>query len=661
MARFDASEFISGYLAEAEELLATANTNLLALDESLRKKENNPRAVRELFRALHTLKGLSAMIAVEPIVDLSHEMETLLRSADRAGGRVPDNAVDLLLRGVRAIEERVSRLSRGETVAPAPKELLELLGSLDVGQTPGRATAVLSLEPELLAKLSLAEQEQVLGGLRRGLRALRVDFVPSPERAAADVNITSVRKRVGALGDLVKVVPRAGGSSGVSFALIVLTAATDAEVAEAAAASPADVIAITAEGPSPPEGLPEFDAAEDLETQQRNFVRVDVQRLDDALERLAVLVVSRSRLERAVHELAGGSGDLRTVSRLVADGGRELRDLRSAIMRARMVSVSELLERAPLIVRGLSKASKKLVRLSVDAGRAELDKAVADRLFPVVVHLLRNAVDHAIELPDERRRRGKPDEGHVSITCVEHAGSRLELIVADDGRGIDRERVAARAHAEVPVSDADLLRLITRPGLSTLDAATQTSGRGLGMDIVKRIAVEQLGGELHLKTEPHVGTTFTLTVPISITIVDAFSLECGGQTFAVPVSTVDDLAEIQREAVVETPEARGGSGSVRLLRHRDTVMPLFSLSSLLGMPPRPLARAKAVIVRKQADMFAFEVERLLGQQEIVVRPVKDPLVSMPGIAGSTDLGDGRPTLLLDLLGLIRSAPEARVG
>lgn len=656
MERLDVREFIAGFLIEAEEHLASASSNLVALDASLNKHEDNPRAVRELFRSLHTLKGLSAMVGAEPIVDISHEMETLLRAADRAGGKLPEASVDILIQGVRAIEERVRCLSRDEPLPAAPKELLERLSSIGVVEGDETAEETLALEPELSQKLSLAERKQLLSGIERGDRALRVDFMPSPTRSAAGINITSVRKQMSALGELVKVLPRAvndGSGAGVAFVLLVLTQASDSAIAEAAAATPEDVRPISSRVVRTEARTPAALESQEVETHKHGYVRVDVSRLDEALERLGVLVVSRSRLQRAVDELAQGDGDVRLVSRLVAEGGRELRDLRAAIMRARMVSVAELLERAPLIVRGLSKASKKLVRLTLDAGSAELDKAVADRLFPAVVHLLRNAVDHAIELPEERRARGKPEEGHVHVSCVEHAGSQLELVIEDDGRGIDRELVAARAGAPVPTTDEELLALITRAGLSTLEKATQTSGRGLGMDIVKRIAVSELGGELGLETHLNAGTKFTLRVPLSITIMDAFSLACGEETFVVPVSAVDDLVEIAAEAVSQTPEPQRRAQHVRLLRHRGGTMPLFQLSSLLGLPASATSRPKAVIVRKQNEVFAFEVDRMLGKQEVVVRPVKDPLVSVAGVSGSTDLGDGRPTLVLDLLGLLR--------
>lgn len=655
----DVREFTAGYLAEAEEHLSVARSCLVAIDRSLAQQENNPKAVRELFRSLHTLKGLSAMVGAEPIVDIAHELETLLRSADKAGGKLPRGALDEMLKALRAIEERVAGLGRGEPLAPAPRQLIDALADLQFDARPQRPSGLLSLEPELLAKLSLAEQEQLLQGLSKGSRAIRVDFVPSQARAAQGLNITSVRARVGGLGELVKVLPRsvpstAAGPGSIAFVLIVLTAASDEAIAEAAASSVDEVQAIEVvpgQSAGPSEVLPEepLDAGE---AQKSNVVRVDVARLDDALEGLSALVVTRSRLQHAVTDLAQGRGDLRELKNIVAENGRQLRELRAAIMRARMVPVAELLDRAPLLVRGLSRSSNKLVRLSIDAGSSELDKVVADRLFPAVVHLLRNAVDHAIEPPEERRAKGKPEEGRLHVSCGDRSASQLALVVSDDGRGIDREAVARRVGCRPPRDDAELLSLITRPGLSTLDEATHTSGRGFGMDIVKRIVVDELGGHLQLRTEIDQGTRFTLVVPLSVTILDVFSFVSGNRTFVVPVSAVEDLVEIGAAVVTRAPGSRAGGLSVRLLEHRGATLPLFTLSSLLGIASQQPERPKAIVVRRDAQTFAFQVDKMLGQQEVVVRPLRDPLVSVPGVCGSTDLGDGQPTLVLDLLSLV---------
>jgi two-component system chemotaxis sensor kinase CheA len=322
-----------------------------------------------------------------------------------------------------------------------------------------------------------------------------------------------------------------------------------------------------------------------------------------------------------------------------------------------MVSVAELLERVPLIVRGMKRTTGKQVRLVIDAGKAELDKAVAERVFPAIVHLVRNAVDHAIEAPEERVSLGKSPEGTITVACFEHSDTQLEIRVSDDGRGIDAANVSRRASRPPPKDTRGLLDLLTLPGLSTLDAATSNSGRGMGMDIVRRIAVEMLGGELSLETTPGRGSSFTMRLPMSISILDSFSFVCGPQSFAVPMAVVDEIIDLDSERIVQTPAPRAAANALdlRLLERRGEAIPLYGLASILQLSAAPGGRGKAFIIRPQGQALAFAIDRVLGQQEIVVRPVSDPLVRVPGIAGTTDLGDGQPTLVLDLIGLSQIA------
>jgi two-component system chemotaxis sensor kinase CheA len=356
---------------------------------------------------------------------------------------------------------------------------------------------------------------------------------------------------------------------------------------------------------------------------------------------------------RAVAALAATGVDVRELSSVLSDNGRQVRALRASIMRLRMVPVRTLLERVPLLVRGLSRETGRPVRLDMNAGEAELDKAVADRVFPAIVHIIRNAVDHGIEAEDVRQRAGKDAEGLLRLRCAETSNGQLEIVIEDDGQGLDGEAVARRANQPLPRDDAGLLDLITRPGLSTAAKVTTTSGRGLGMDIVKRIVTGDLGGELSLQTTRGKGTTFTLRIPLTITIVDAFSFVSGGERFVTPVGSIEEILEVDAQRVIEAPHPRAGTPA-RLLRRRGEALPLFALSALFGLPAHdpPAALApKALVVRRHAQHFAFEVERMLGQQEVVVRPLDDPLVRVTGVSGSTDLGDGKPTLVLDLVSL----------
>jgi two-component system, chemotaxis family, sensor kinase CheA len=356
--------------------------------------------------------------------------------------------------------------------------------------------------------------------------------------------------------------------------------------------------------------------------------------------------VTRSRLAGAAAELRSQGADTRELGAALADTGRQLRDLRAAILRVRMVSLAEVLEPSRLLVRNLCRNRDRRVRLEIATAGAELDKAVAERLFPAVVHLLRNAVDHGIEDPAERERRGK-GEGLVRVTAQAHSNRLLSVSIADDGRGIDRDAVARRTGREV--SPDELLDALCEPGLSTRDRADATSGRGMGMDIVKRIVVAELGGELLMETTVGKGTTFVLRVPLTIAIVDAFMIECAGQRFAVPVSSVEEIVEVGSEQVFPTAGSGDDALFGGLLRRRGAAVPLVHLARVLSLAGG--RSVHALVVRRGGEAIAFGLDRVVGQREAVVRPLEDPLVRVAGISGATDLGDGRATLVLDLVSL----------
>ena len=654
--KVDFSAFISGFLAEADELLQGASAHLACLEQAARDGQPHPRGVRELFRALHTVKGLAAMIGVEPIADVAHCMESVLRAADRIGGHLSDEGIELLAQGLHAIDERMALLARRKRVPPAPAGLIEALAALAASQAnapaaPGGGVR-LGLPDESESKLDASEREQLVQGRRAGQRAVALEFVPSPEKAARGLNITTALERLCALGELVKVMPRAlpGTPGGLAFTLLLLTTAGDESLTQAVEAA-APVVDLLPAAPGDAPVVPDMDGEDDPHEASRRFVRVDVVRLDEALERLSALVVTRFRLTRACEALAAGGADPRALGAIIGDTTRQLRDLREAIMRARMISLAETLQRLPLLVRGLTRNTDKAVALSIDVGDAELDKAVAERLFPALLHLVRNAVDHAIEPRDERRRRGKPEAGRLTITRAGASGTHLTLTVADDGRGIDRELVARKAGRPVPATGDQLLALIATPGLSTRDQASRTSGRGMGMDIVKRV-VDSLGGSLSLETAPGQGTRLTLRVPLSMTIVDAFSFTAAAHTLVAPVAMVEAIIDIDPARVARAPAPRPGWSHARLIERRGEPMPLVALDALLRLPgQRVELPRKALIVRRHGEPIAYGVERMLGQQEVVVRPLEDPLVQRAGITGSTDLGDGRPTLVLDLVAL----------
>jgi two-component system chemotaxis sensor kinase CheA len=658
------SEFVTGFLAESDDLLSIANTTLLAIETAAKQGKGSPRSVREAYRALHTIKGLSSMVGVEPIVALSHQMEALLRRADQGAQLTPD-AIDILLQGVRAIELRVRALREGKPVPEAPAALLQKLEQLDTGPASDAKgqPAQVDLEPELSAKLAPMDRDQLGQGIAAGKAAMRAEFMPTPAKAALGITITSVREQLKQAVEIVKVLPRsvpasAGAPAGLSFVLLVLS---DKSVEAVRAVMPQAGLQVSvlaaAEQPGPEPIDFEVDEAE--MPLGNGLVRVEVARLDDTMEKLSALIVTRFRLARAVAELAGRGVDVRQLSQIMQENARQLRDLRASVLQVRMVRVADMLDRVPLLVRGLRRNTGKQVRLEMDLGTAEVDKAVADRLFPAVVHLVRNAVDHAIETPQERKAAGKPEEGVLRIVCGSRGSNQLELSIEDDGRGVDREKVARRANQPVPQSDAALLELLCLPGLSTKDIASTTSGRGMGMDIVRGVAVGQLGGELTMSTRPGLGTTFTLRVPLTVTIVDAFTFECAGERFVTPVSSIEEIIELDPAKAVQGPSQ--GSRATTMTQRRGHALQILQLSSVFHLQDK-VPGTRALVVRRGGEATGIAVHKMLGQQEVVVRPMDDLLVRVTGVTGATDLGDGKPTLVLDLVAIASAAlgQEARV-
>jgi two-component system chemotaxis sensor kinase CheA len=671
----DLSEFRAAYLAEVEEHLGAVNAGLIAVETASRAGRASPRPLRELMRLVHTIKGLSGMVGITSIVDVAHRMETVLRAADRAGGVLGERAFEAMIAGTRAIEVRVRAVASGE---PVPDVTASILAELD-GAVATSAAAIdgavavpapdVLQDPLLAAKLTVSEREQLSQGALDGRRGVRVDFAPGASKAAAGLTITTVRERLATVGELVRVLPLTsvatdgapGGPGTLVFALVLLTHASDEALADAAGVPIHDVTEILGARPLPrapdvdPAGPPPpitFEADSDaVEMQRPGTLRVEVGRIDDTIEKLSGLIVTRSRLARAATTLREAGADTRELEAILGDNARQLRDLRAAILRVRMVPIAAVLDRLPLVIRGLGRSTGKDVCLALEGAGAELDKTVAERIFPALVHLLRNAVDHGIESPAERLRAGKPELATIHVSSTSRDNRQIEIRIEDDGRGVDRAAVAAKAGRDVPEDDATLLELLCRPGLSTREKVDTTSGRGVGMDIVRKIVVESLGGELTLETTPGRGTAFVLRVPLTIAIVDSFMVRCAGQRFVVPVPLVEEIVELDSRTIVRGPRTAGNA--TRFFTRRGETVAVIDLAAALGLTAPDSGRAgQALVVRRgRGEPLAFAIDRVVGQQETVVRPLLDPLVAVAGVSGSTDLGDGCATLVLDLLAL----------
>jgi two-component system chemotaxis sensor kinase CheA len=379
---------------------------------------------------------------------------------------------------------------------------------------------------------------------------------------------------------------------------------------------------------------------------QQRSVRIDLRRLDNLMNLIGELVITRGRLV----QLSGSMNDA-VLSETVAQASRLVADLQDEIMTSRMVPVWQVFDRFPRLVRDVARQLGKQVAFRVEGKEIELDRAILDELGDPLVHLLRNAVDHGIEPPAERKRHKKPPEGEVVLAAVRERAS-VAISIADDGRGIDRGRILEKAKREGLVdahtealSDDQLLRVIARPGFSTAEAVTSVSGRGVGIDVAMT-RIRALGGTVEIRTERGKGTTFVLRLPVTLAIVRALIAAVGSERYALPLTYVAETVEF---GAVPITTVEGREAMVL----RDRVIPLVHLRQLLGaVGDAPPARRPVIVLEMGERRTGLVVDGMVGQQEIVVKGFEAPQGTLPVFSGATIMGDGVPALILDAGGLL---------
>jgi two-component system chemotaxis sensor kinase CheA len=648
----DTSDLFPDYLVECDEHLT--GTKQLLLDI-----ESNPAgASREqldgLFRHFHTIKGLSGIAGVREAEQLSHHLEDYLGVLRKGGTVLNSDGISVLIDGVKTLEEVIG--ARRDNL-PAPEigpliarvtALLPVRANPDV--TPPGAPAASSTANRRESGPSPDKLVAIGAALREGARAWRVTFVPTPALAERGTNVGSVRERLKALGEIIHAepIPVPGG---ISFAFIVIS--RDTSFAASIAGEGLTVLQYELPATTP---LAE-PVQEPLSIAPRNVVRVDLGRLDELMRTVGELVITRARLDNALDRVASAipAAERRELQETSLTVERQLRDLREGVMRVRLVPVRDVFARMRFVVRDLARETGQEIDLVLTGEQTEIDKFVVERLADPLLHLVRNAVSHGLESAPERVTVGKPARGRIDLRAAA-AGGAVVVEVEDDGRGIDPERVFARAQERglVPPggwSDPGaVLDLICMPGFSTRDTADRASGRGVGMDVVRR-AVEELGGSLEMTTRPAKGTRFSARLPLTLAIADALIVAVGNQTYAAPQTAI-------REVVLVESKTLTALENNELLRHHGGVVSLLRLSDLFGAS-RPSGSFPALIVGEGAQAVALAVDRVLGLREIVVRQLSDPLVQAPGLAGATELGDGRAILILDAIGLARYARTRR--
>jgi two-component system, chemotaxis family, sensor kinase CheA len=645
----DLADFLSDYVAECDEHLTAAGRVLLDIEAAPERVERGQ--LEGLFRNFHTVKGLSGMVGLREAERLAHSLESYLGAIRKRQVAFSPAGIDLLIEGVRMLERIIA--ARRDDVAPPEVEALidQVVTLLPKDTAPATAAPLLS-EPTISKPAGIAEDRQakIDRARQRGLEIWRVTFIPTPALAERGISVNTVREQLQGAGELLYAEPIIAPGREISFDFFV--ASRDEDFRSAVNLDGLTVVSYAPTIQPGSESIPgSIRPVRALSSESQ--VRVDLGRLDDLMRTVGELVITRARLDNSLERVSPALrvGDRRELQETSLTLERQLRTLREGVMRVRLVPVRDAFARMQFVVRDLARETGKDVGLELIGETTEIDKFVVERLADPLLHLVRNAVSHGIELPAERIAVGKPPRGRLSLRAAT-AGGAVLIEVEDDGRGIDPELIFSRARelglvpTGMPVDAAGVLEVISAPGFSTRETADRASGRGVGMDVVRR-AVEELGGDLALDNRLGRGARFTARLPLTLAIADALIIAVGGQTFAVPQVVVREVVHVEVGAATALENNE-------LLRHREGVLPLLRLTDLFGMP-RPKNAFSALIVGDGGQAFAVAADRVLGLREIVVRPLADPLVQAPGLAGATELGDGRAVLILDTAGLARAA------
>ncbi len=686
------TELLQDFVSESTELIEAVDQDLVALEQA----PDDRGLLDQIFRALHTIKGSSSFLGLDALTAFAHAAEDALNALRKGAVRADAACMDALLRAADVVRTQIAAVAAGDAPPAGPEDLIALLQSIanEPGE-PGEAArdgrpgaagepagpdqplqlpeSKLELLPFMVddLKSNLQKVSQQLAEYDPGSAASIADAVDELIRSSEFFEVSTIVEELTALHDAlmavhehesraVRVVPEAERLiallqrrvDALSERRLLNVDATEVRDAldRAAAGHPvADAAAVAATSAAAPAGRPGPDDANNAARGERT-IRVDVDRLETLLNLVGELVLQKNRvaaLGRRVESLRIDSELADELDQAGSDLDRVTADLQMSVMKTRMQPLSKLFSRYPRMVRDLARATGKQLRLEVEGGETEVDKSVLEGLGDPLVHILRNSGDHGIEPTDERVAAGKDACGTVRIAAW-HEGSHVIVEISDDGRGLDPGKIAASAQAKGMVtaeqlqgmSDRDILSLIFKPGFSTAHNVSNISGRGVGMDVV-RSNIVRMNGLVDVRSEPGAGTTVTIRIPLTVAIMPAMMVRVGAAMYALPLPNV---VEIFRPEMGQVRHI-GGRPSMRV---RDRVLPVLNLSVLFGVPEADRSAPVAVVLALGERRVVLLVDGLVGQQEIVIKPI-DECVGQGGlVGGATVRDDGGVSLILDV-------------
>jgi two-component system chemotaxis sensor kinase CheA len=617
---FDRTEFVQYFRDETEELLQSIDSDLLRLERYVDSGTIDVEIVNALFRGLHTVKGSAGMLEFKDVQHVAHKLENLFDLLRKERMPLSEGCISLLFEGRDILTDLVhAAVDNGEN----PQGVDTFIERLDTFAAVYESTAA------------------AIEGKRPDANADQLEALAPVDMAEVEAFEAEVAR------------------------LLAAQAAAPSAPPAAPAAAPAPVAAPP--GPAVPGKAPGSVAPAVAATAKNQTIRVDIERLDMLLNLVGELVINRTRISDIAATLArnidessekcdigGLAKDLAESSALLA---RTTNEIQESIMKVRMVPIGNVFDRFPRMVRDLAKTRNKEVILEINGGDTDLDKTIVDEVGEPLMHLVRNCVDHGIEPPDVRAANGKPRAGVLQLNAY-HEGNQVIVEIVDDGGGIPLEKVRARAIKQGLLSESDrptdreIMELIFAPGFSTAEVVTDVSGRGVGMEIVKK-NISRLNGVFEVDSAIGKGTKFTIKLPLTLAIIQALLVRVADELYSIPL---DSVVESQRINAADVRTVHGAE----VITLRGHVVPLIRVGEFFELGnPRDPNKVMIVIVGLQGRQVGLVVDSFQGEQEIVIKPLSDVIGAIPGISGATILGNGSISLIMDVHSLVTTAHGGR--
>jgi len=632
------------FVEEAEEIIDKISAQVMELNDTV-----DPDTLNSVFRGVHTLKGLSGLFGLRNLTDLCHALESLLDDLRLGEINMMGDTADFILTNIDIIKGQVIQVSDdndvGELTGPIKDiEAFRKSNRHDEGDSP---LADYGINPSILKVLSQYEETRLKSNLKEGKEIYMVNTVFTLEEFAP--KLEELNAGLKGLGEIIATLPNSENipDGSIGFRLFYGTTLTIDDLKEKISIESIEQLT-TQKTPDATKSASDLLKAEDGTSGTTHTVRVNIDKLDKILNTVGELIMAKGAVSRITNELTESMGytSLTTDMHNVSDAlDKNLKGLQNYILELRMVPFSQIFAKLAQVVRRHTREVKKNIDLKLFGEDTEVDKQIAEDIMEPLIHLIRNSIDHGIELSDKRSSLGKSEQGTIMLKAYS-TGNNIVIEIHDDGTGLDVDKILAKAinkglvNEDHSLNEKDIYNLIFLPGLSTKETVSELSGRGMGMDIVKDKIVS-LGGLVDIETEKNVGTTFILTLPITLAIVKALIIQVADTVLAIPLTSISETFVINTKNI-QTIEGR------EVVELRDEILPLLRLASVFELEEVQKDNYYGVVVGIGNRRLGLLVDSLMQQTDIIIKPLGDTLKDIPGISGAAEVGRHDIVFVVDI-------------